>query len=479
MVPRLIFALLLALVALAPFPFGANRMWAWGLLAVTGSVLVLAMAAAAAANAANLTMPWRHYRVLAGGYLLVLAWMAVQASPWVPSALHHPLWAQAAATLGQPLGGAISLDPAASLAEAAKFTAYGCAFWLALQFAGRDHRARLILWTVLLAAFANAVYGLAVRVTGSETVLWYDKWSYRGMVTGTFVNRNHFATYTGIALVVGFGFLLEELRRVSAGLSLRTLAGLLGVSEAVNAKLIALGVIVSTLALALILSGSRGALLASGAGIAAFLAGAALARRISRARIARFALVLAGLGVVAVAVNGRTAIERLSQAGANFAERFTVYKATAAAILERPVLGTGGGTFENVFLAHRPESLWVTLERYDYAHNTYLEFGLEHGLVALAIMLAMAALLMHRYVAGARTRRRNDVFPAIGIGATTLVAGHALIDFSLEIPAVAVTYLVVAATAYAQSFSHSARDIRSRAAATNDGAVKTPADNRA
>jgi len=477
MIPRFGFAILLALIVLVAVPFGANRMWAWGLLAVLVGMAMLTMAVAAMVNRANLALAWRHYRLLALGYLAVLAWMMMQAWTGVPEFLHHPLWREAAVTLGTPLEGAISLDPAASLSEATKFIAYGGVFWLALQFAGSDHRARVIFWAVLFAAFANAVYGLIMQFSGGDSILWFKRWSYQGSVIGTFVNRNHFGAFCGLGLLVGFGYLLEELRRVSAGQSLRTLAGLLRVSEALSARLILLGIVVLTLGLSVILSGSRGALTATGIGLAAFLVGVSLSNRISGARVLRLGIALLAVAFVAVSINGTVTLERLSAAGANMHQRLTLYKSTLAAIADRPFLGTGGGTFESVFLTYRPEGMWSALRRYDYAHNTYLEFGLEHGLVALAIMLFLTGWLLRRLIRGARTRRRNDIFPGVGIGATALVASHALIDFSLEIPAVAVTYLVIAAVAYTQSIPHGERGARSRAEETSGlhhAAARTP-----
>ena len=45
MIPRLGFAALLAVIVLVAVPFGANRMWAWGLLAliVGGMMIVMAV----------------------------------------------------------------------------------------------------------------------------------------------------------------------------------------------------------------------------------------------------------------------------------------------------------------------------------------------------------------------------------------------------------------------------------------------------
>lgn len=475
MILKAVFAILMAVLALVAVPFGANRLWAWALLAVTVGVLLIATAAVAAVNPAALPVPWRNYRLPAVGYFAVLAWTLIQASTITPAVLHHPLWAEAAAVLGRPLEGAISLDPAETLSEATRFLAYGGVFWLAMQFGGRDGRARAMLWVIVVAVAANAAYGLLVHASGARSVLWFPKWAYQNVVTGTFVNRNHFATYLGLALVVAMTFLIEELRRVSAGISLRTIAGLVRVSEAMSAKLFVLVGLVALLGTAAILTGSRGGIAAIGAGLAALLAGIALSSKVSGGRVARLGIVLACGALLALLVSGEILVQRL-QGGEGIHERLALYGATAEAVADAPVMGTGPGTFADLFMAYRPESIGVTRLRlwYDHAHNTYLEVALESGLPTLAVLLLMAAHALRVYARGARARRHNDLLPAIGIGATALVAFHALFDFSLEIPAVAVTYLAIAGIAYAQSFGHAERT----ASSGTDGNAVPPAGHR-
>ncbi len=62
------------------------------------------------------------------------------------------------------------------------------------------------------------------------------------------------------------------------------------------------------------------------------------------------------------------------------------------------------------------------------------------------------AALFGRCLVGARVRRRNAVYPCIGVGATVLIATHATVDFSLQIPAVAATYALLMGAAVAQSW---------------------------
>jgi hypothetical protein len=67
---------------------------------------------------------------------------------------------------------------------------------------------------------------------------------------------------------------------------------------------------------------------------------------------------------------------------------------------------------------------------------------------ALFLAILWLALVCLR---GVWVRRRNWIYPAIGVAATVLVGAHALVDFSLQIPAVAYTYALIMGVAVAQS----------------------------
>ena len=98
----------------------------------------------------------------------------------------------------------------------------------------------------------------------------------------------------------------------------------------------------------------------------------------------------------------------------------------------------------------------------DKAHNTYLEIVLELGLPFAICLFAAVFGLSLLCFRGLRRRRRNRHYPAIGIATTLLVAVHSLIDFSLQIPAVAVSYAFVMGIAVAQSESTRTRSIQEK-----------------
>ena len=92
---------------------------------------------------------------------------------------------------------------------------------------------------------------------------------------------------------------------------------------------------------------------------------------------------------------------------------------------------------------------------WDMAHNSYLELALELGVPAtMAIGLAFA-WLVGVYVSGIRRRRRRQIYSVMGLASVALVAAHALVDFSLQIPGFTVSFALLAGMAWAQSWPSS------------------------
>jgi len=150
------------------------------------------------------------------------------------------------------------------------------------------------------------------------------------------------------------------------------------------------------------------------------------------------------------AISGDKLDTRLAATSFASEERPLVYELTVEAIETAPLLGTGYGSFEEVFRFYRSEDIKVF---YLKAHNTYLENILELGTpAALALFATFGGFLVITF-GGLRRRRRNKIFPCIGVAATTLVAAHSLVDFSLQIPAVAMTYSLIMGITCAQSWN--------------------------
>jgi O-antigen ligase len=102
-------------------------------------------------------------------------------------------------------------------------------------------------------------------------------------------------------------------------------------------------------------------------------------------------------------------------------------------IRARPLLGNGPGTFSMVFPAYQPAGQSV---RFFYAHNDWLEFSAELGVVFPVLFGCLACLFFREVwkLDGSRSRMKSALGMVGGaVGLAILV--HGWVDFNLQIPA--------------------------------------------
>jgi O-antigen ligase len=420
-------------VLLAPLPLGSNRpLPASALAAAVGALLCMWGVGCLVARSQALVplRPFWPALVLCG---LAGAWAAVQAVPFTPASLHHPYWSAAREVLGVPYAGAISVNPGATWARLMTLLAYGGIFWLALHLCRSSRRAHLVLLVLATGGLLYAAYGL-VDFFESDT----------GVVTSTFVNRNSYATHAGMALFCGVGLVLGELTRpAQPGVSLRRIA--LDLLARLDTPL-AIGVITCLVAgTALLLTQSRGAFVALCAVLVAFVWSLRrMALVTSSASIEATALFLVGLFCGIVGLAGEETLGRFPDADEHALNRLAYYRTTWEAIRDRPLLGTGYGTYVDALRAYNHPGTGTYF--LDKAHNTYLQMIMELGWPAAVALYAGLSLLVLRCLQGP-----SAVYPAVLAACSVLVAVHSLVDFSLEMPANAATYALLLGVGCAQS----------------------------
>ncbi len=445
----IVFRSLLALVVLAPLPLASVYVWSWGLMASIVGVLLVGWAFSHAHRGEQPPVAVKSIWPFVVLFGVTVLWALIQSLPLTPESWHHPIWNTASEALGRDLRGSVSLNPYATRSALLRLLTYGGIFWLSLQYCRSSTRARHVIFMVPAAGALYSIYGLIVQFSGSQTILWFDKYAYKNDLTSTFVNRNSFATFAGLTLLCASGLLLDALRK--------SLGGALGWRDGLHRLLNTawpppwiLLVACIVIATALLLSHSRGGFISTGAGLLTLC----LIQGITREARLRFALSVTVVAVVAgtllFAVGGEGTDQRLARISVETQERPLVYEKTVEAIEAAPVLGTGYGTFEEVFRFYRDESL---RSFYMEAHNTYLENGLELGLPGAFALFATIGGLAVLTLCGVRRRYRNAIFPCIGFAVTVQVGIHAMVDFSLQIPAVAAFYSLVMGAACAQSWS--------------------------
>jgi O-antigen ligase len=144
----------------------------------------------------------------------------------------------------------------------------------------------------------------------------------------------------------------------------------------------------------------------------------------------------------AVYLYGQGLVERLGSQAESADVRFDLYLQVIEMIRARPLLGYGGGAFEQAFqLFHHPP---VSPDRvWDRAHNTYLALWSELGLVAGSVPILLVAAGAIRLAWNSSSAGSDWTGRVAAIGVIVVAATHSLADFSLEIQANAILFIVL------------------------------------
>jgi hypothetical protein len=440
---------LVAGLAWVPFWFGSNRLIPWGINAALfpglAALYELSLILRGAPHPVAIRRIW-----LAGAlFAIATIWVVVQNVIWVPEAWQHPIWQLASDALGRPIAGSISVDRSLTAIALLRLMTAASVFWLALQLSGDIVRARWLLWSVVvISAFYATVGMLALGLMPNGRVFAELKRS--NVVTSTFVNQNHYVTFAGIGFIAAMGLTLRLYRqrfsRTGDLLRLK-IAALIDTTGGKGAVPLVLAFVILT---GLLLSGSRGGIIATGFGSLVLLL-LTLRRQGQSARHEVLLLIFATLvaGTVFVCFSDAF-IGRIGAKGFYDQGRPPLYSLTISSILTAPLLGFGYGTFSAVFPMFHDESVTVW-DFWDKAHNTYLETFQGLGLLFGAMLIVSVLALVWDCLRGARIRRRDATIPAIAASVSFLVGAHALIDFSLQIQAVTLTYMAILGTGVAQA----------------------------
>lgn len=453
------------MLVLAPLPLGSNRMWSASLLALWTNVLLLVFLAVWVWQKQLVQTPM-HGSLIAATLLLALVviWVLVQISSWTPAAWHHPLWQEAERVLQQQgfreaASGAIALDSGAAIEHLVRLLGYAAAFWLAYFLALDRDRANILLGIIIASGMIYAAYGFVMEAMNANLVLWYPKRAYIDNMTSTFFNRNSYAAYAGLGLLSATAFVFQRWRQVW-----RTSMGQQVSSASVHyffwsdflTKLasgpLVWGLLPLALFTALILSASRAGFASCMGGLVVLAVGMAINKRVRTGRLLLLVGSAAMLAIFLLTIGGQQLTARLNAntIAEDLPSRLNVYALTWESIKANPWLGYGLGNFDAAFRLFRDTSV---IGWFEEAHNDYLEMVMDLGFPAAMLWFAAIGLMVMRCVQGMWQRRRDGIFPVLALAVTAQEALHSIFDFSLQIPAVAMTYAAILGMGVAQSWS--------------------------
>jgi len=477
MIDQIVFWGLCAILVFVPLPIGSVEEWSvfvfeaatigLFLLYVGGRLFVRSQARSfePAVEEERTTLAGRLPRFFKWLIGVFLAFSVLQIVP-LPAALVRILSPRAYAIYAGLVRDAIvapsswltlSLTPGATIYELVLIVCYGLFGYLVLRTLRTRGRAEVFVVVILASALFQAFYGMAETFSGHEMILGRAKHYGVGSVTGTFVNRNHFAGFLEMAFPLSLGYLLVKARyfAMEKGLSLRRRILWFG-QESLQWTLL-LGLVPIFIGLGLIFSKSRSGIMILAVTAVLAVAAASSWREFSdedgegrggeggsRPRFGRIVrLVVALVLAAAVWIGIGPVIRRFSEVDISAESRRTFYKNTLEMVSDFPWSGTGKGTYVNAYAMYEKVDDRLRLS---FAHNDYLEYAAENGIIGGgALILAGLGLLI--WLVAMWRRRRLSFAKGIGLGAVlgvTAILLHGLTDFNLQITANAVYFTALA-----------------------------------
>lgn len=418
---------IMAVVLCAPIPLGSNRPTPWAIWAAILAILFCLYLAIISRRAPKRPLQSaRHKALFALGGLCVL-WVVLQTLPVF----------QGARLPSEIRPRPISLTPEASLLGALRLLSYGAIFALTLEVATQRKRVRTMGWTLFGGLVLHAIWAMLALTLLGDTFLWGEKTAYLGAATGTFINRNSFATFMGMGLVLGVALTTHFSHRPRMRHPNRN-----RFFRPDTLEYLALGLCLLMVALALISSQSRMGVAAS-ATAALITYSLVAAQNIGwRGAVKRSLVIAAPITVLFIVFFGQDLLERSIFVVRSSEARLILWQQTLAMIGDRPLTGFGLDSFAVAFEQyHRPglanEVTW------EYAHSSYLALWAELGLIAGSLPLLALAIIGARLIGS--YRQNDDPLCAAALGVLVLGALHSLVDFSLEIEANTFLFLVILA----------------------------------
>ena len=453
--PDRLFYAYLALLVWLPLPLASARAWAWAVMEIWVYALAALWLWQYARRSAALTPAFARARPALALLGLWLLYGLVQILPLPPQlvgaispnalAVHAPL-----AELGGAASGgwiALSIDPYASAVAWLKGLAYALVFALALLLIDSRGRLRTLAYTLVWSALFQAAYGSFMTLSGIEYGFFHEKWAYLGVATGTFVNRNHLAEYLVLGLAVGIGLLIADLGGDSGPKTARErLRGLIRLLFSRKARL---RLYLAAMVIALVLTHSR---MGNTAFFASMLVAGAAALALARNATRSTVILLASLVIIDLFLLGAwfgidKVAERIEQTSMAREDRVDVTRYGFSMWRDYALTGAGGGSFYAGFPQYRgPE----VMSLYYHAHNDYIQFLAEYGAIGATLLGGLVLASLAAAILALR-RRRDPLMRGMAFSATMGIVAmliHSTVEFNLQIPATAATFMAILALAW-------------------------------
>ncbi len=395
-VHRSAYLVLLLALAVAPWPLGSNRDWAWPILS---TLLTLAAFLSLFGKPFALTV---HQRVSAAAFGVLAGWMMLQF-----------FWTQ---------------DFYQTRSELLKTIMLMALFLVTVRVLdGRERQETVIYLLVLI--------GLMQACLGGVQQLMFDLPRSRG----SFPNPNHFAGYLEVVICLAIGAMIALQGQPKSGRPMSP-------TEMITGELGRLRIAIIIMVVALVMSRSR---MGNVAFFTSILVTSVIAFYYTRSINRYTVILLTSILVLDVFIIGNyfgieRLGERLAKASTEATSRIDLQTYNARIIRDQPWTGVGAGSYETAFNQYRDAAV---AKKATHAENEYAEFLVELGIIGCLPLLVILLTGLHAQVSLLSSMtppfERGVAFGCLAATISLLI--HGIADVNLQIPANSMLFVLALA----------------------------------
>ena len=414
---RFIFFLLCAIVFLLPLPLGSYRPWAIMAMGILICITFVFHLIYSAVNNQTLYPP-RYSLPIISALLLVCAMCTLQFFT-------------------------VSLDPFQTKQMLLKTSFMVCFCWLIFIYCNNSVRIKKLIYTIIAAGVFQALYATYLNLSPDMLSPIFG-YRHTQRAIGTFTYSNFLANYLALCLCLGIGVLVSELKRGNHASDLTFKQTLRAWTEILLSSKIILRISLIIIIIALILTRSR---MGNSAFFIALMAVSLLALFVYNKKPKAFKLLIISFFIIDLIIIGaifdvEKVKQRISETSIQSETRDEVVRDSIPLILDKPLLGSGGGTFYTAFPAYQSEPY---SGYYDNAHNDYIQFAVELG---IPVTSALGALILYCLWLCIQTmrKRKTALFQGVAFGCAIAIVDmllHSSVDYSLQAGANSMLFMAI------------------------------------
>jgi len=434
--------ILILLFLFTPIAFGSVELWAFSLMELGILFMILLWSVQwfilrspkSEVRSQNFSFRNPQYRIpilLLSFFLLLILFQMIPLPSGMVKILSPKTYALRHALSFEPsaLSFQLSFVPFVTRIEFLKWGCLAAFFLFLLQWKPSNGSILNLIPLIMWMGIAESLYGMFEFFSGHHHILNLGDSSLVSSVTGTFINCNSFAGYLLMVIPLSTGYLFsresfQESRFKGWRHRLSSLDG--------KVLLIVFGIMV--MIVALLFSASR-------MGILSLLLSFSLISLLFRdprkeKGFSKTSVLILGLALLWAAWIGIDAvISRFFSVSEGFEERWKIWVSTFQIFKDFPLLGSGLGTFTQVFPMYRS---FHVRGLFTHAENDFLQLGSEVGLIGIGILLILFIILFSKAISGIHSRHPRNPRRYIGIAGLIGILAlmfHSLVERNIQVPA--------------------------------------------